>query len=244
MALLIASGDGFDRLELQLRWETGDAYLGTGMLEQAEGEYRAALEMDDRCAEAWLGLGRIYSRREAWDASENYLTRYLELRPGDCAGLSELAAVMLRTSRPSEAALTATAAAEASSGDPGAWLLAAEACLASGDTAQSVRSLNMASLAGGEAAMESATRMAAIDIARGSEDEARRLLEPCAAAGYAPACLRLAELYLSWGDYLRAFEQASACLRLDPSGECSDQASLLLDSLSSAEGFMPPGEDI
>lgn len=44
----------------------GDVYYRRGLIPQAEDEYRAALKLDDRCARAWLGQGKVdavYARR-------------------------------------------------------------------------------------------------------------------------------------------------------------------------------------
>ncbi len=46
--------------------ERGDVYYRRGSIPQAEEEYRAALKLDDKCARAWLGQGKIdavYARR-------------------------------------------------------------------------------------------------------------------------------------------------------------------------------------
>ena len=39
--------------------ERGDVYYRRGFIHQAEDEYRAALKLDDKCARAWLGQGKI-----------------------------------------------------------------------------------------------------------------------------------------------------------------------------------------
>ena len=46
--------------------ERGDVYYRRGFIPQAEDEYRAALKLDDKCARAWLGQGKVdavYARR-------------------------------------------------------------------------------------------------------------------------------------------------------------------------------------
>jgi len=37
----------------------GDVYFRRGMIPQAEDEYQAALKLDDKCARAWLGQGKV-----------------------------------------------------------------------------------------------------------------------------------------------------------------------------------------
>ena len=39
--------------------ERGDVYYRRGFIPQAEDEYRTALKLDDKCARAWLGQGKI-----------------------------------------------------------------------------------------------------------------------------------------------------------------------------------------
>jgi tetratricopeptide (TPR) repeat protein len=45
----------------------GDAYFRRGLIAEAESEYKAALKLDDKCARAWLGQGKVdtvYTRRK------------------------------------------------------------------------------------------------------------------------------------------------------------------------------------
>ena len=39
--------------------ERGDVYFRRGMIPQAEDEYQAALKLDEKCARAWLGQGKV-----------------------------------------------------------------------------------------------------------------------------------------------------------------------------------------
>src|SRR5689334_7794175 len=46
--------------------ERGDVYYRRGFIPQADDEYKAALKLDDKCARAWLGQGKVdavYARR-------------------------------------------------------------------------------------------------------------------------------------------------------------------------------------
>lgn len=46
--------------------ERGDVYYRRGSIPQADDEYKAALKLDDKCARAWLGQGKVdavYARR-------------------------------------------------------------------------------------------------------------------------------------------------------------------------------------
>ena len=42
-----------------VRAARGDVYFRRGMILQAEGEYQAALKLDEKCARAWLGQGKV-----------------------------------------------------------------------------------------------------------------------------------------------------------------------------------------
>src|SRR5437588_559277 len=39
----------------------GDVYFRKGRLSDAEDQYNSALKLDEKCARAWLGIGRIYT---------------------------------------------------------------------------------------------------------------------------------------------------------------------------------------
>jgi tetratricopeptide (TPR) repeat protein len=61
----------------------GDVYFRRGLIPEAEGEYKAALKLDDKCARAWLGQGKVdtvYARRKQGDAA---VSRAHELDPED-----------------------------------------------------------------------------------------------------------------------------------------------------------------
>jgi tetratricopeptide (TPR) repeat protein len=61
----------------------GDAYFRRGLIAEAESEYKAALKLDDKCARAWLGQGKVdtvYTRRKQGNAA---VARAHELDPED-----------------------------------------------------------------------------------------------------------------------------------------------------------------
>jgi tetratricopeptide (TPR) repeat protein len=50
----------------------GDVYFRRGLIPEAEGEYQAALKLNDKCARAWLGQGKVdtvYARRKQGNAA-------------------------------------------------------------------------------------------------------------------------------------------------------------------------------
>jgi tetratricopeptide (TPR) repeat protein len=61
----------------------GDVYFRQGLMSQAESEYKAALKLDDNCARAWLGMGRINSVVVRRKNAKQAFTRAHELDPQD-----------------------------------------------------------------------------------------------------------------------------------------------------------------
>jgi tetratricopeptide (TPR) repeat protein len=69
----------------------GDVYFRRGMIPRAEDEYRAALKLDEKCARAWLGQGKvdaIYTRHSKAKAA---IAKAHELDPEDGDALYEWA---------------------------------------------------------------------------------------------------------------------------------------------------------
>jgi Flp pilus assembly protein TadD len=244
LLLLTAAILGSDLLEARigLRCETGEAYLGQGLLEEAESEFREALELDSACARAMLGLGLAYCRREAWVPAESWLDRYLALEPDDPGGRMAMATLLMSTSRPEEAVPHASMAAAASDGDGGAWLLYGRACALSGDTVEAMRALGLASGIPGDASSDAMTDLAVILLARGALEEAEGLLSRAAGRDHPRACFRLGMLYASWGDFVRGASLLGRSLELEPGGPCADSARLVLDEMAATGRHLAPGD--
>src|SRR5579864_2866326 len=71
--------------------ERGDVDYRRGLIPQAEDEYRAALKLDDKCARAWLGQGKVdavYARRSQ---SKTAIAKAHELDPLDSDAFYEWA---------------------------------------------------------------------------------------------------------------------------------------------------------
>jgi len=71
--------------------ERGDVYYRRGLIPQAEDEYRAALKLDDKCARAWLGQGKVddvYTRHSKAKAA---IAKAHELDPQDSDAFYEWA---------------------------------------------------------------------------------------------------------------------------------------------------------
>jgi tetratricopeptide (TPR) repeat protein len=71
--------------------ERGDVYYRRGLIPQAEDEYRTALKLDDKCARAWLGQGKVddvYTRHSKAKAA---IAKAHELDPQDSDAFYEWA---------------------------------------------------------------------------------------------------------------------------------------------------------
>lgn len=242
LLLTILASTSIDEALILLRCETGEAYFDQGLLEQAEGEFREAMRLDPGCAAATLGLGRVYRIREAWDQAETYLRQYADSLPSDPDGLIELALLLLDTGRASESSEYALEAAEISSTNGEAWLLAGRAALAASDTSSAVFSLGRSLELGGPAALDASVLMASVDMARGDEESALALLRWAAGADHAPACFRLGRILISWGDLVRGSALLERSLYLSPSGDFADSCRLLIQDLANS-GFFTSDED-
>lgn len=61
----------------------GDVKFRQGLIAEAEDQYTAALKLDEKCARAWLGMGRIDSAESQSRRSREALARARELAPDD-----------------------------------------------------------------------------------------------------------------------------------------------------------------
>ncbi len=71
--------------------ERGDVYYRRGLVPQADDEYKAALKLDDKCARAWLGQGKVdavYVRRSQ---SKTAIAKAHDLDPDDSDAFYEWA---------------------------------------------------------------------------------------------------------------------------------------------------------
>jgi protein O-GlcNAc transferase len=83
-------------------WIIGSAYMRSDLHGKAAPLLRHAIELDERCVQAWGGLGRSLMALERWDEAETALRRRLELAE-HANHYVFLAMVLLRQSRYEEA---------------------------------------------------------------------------------------------------------------------------------------------
>jgi tetratricopeptide (TPR) repeat protein len=72
----------------------GDVHFRNGLLADAENEYRAALKLDEKCARALLGMGKIYSAASNSQRAGEYFAQAHELDPDDGDALYRWAALL------------------------------------------------------------------------------------------------------------------------------------------------------
>ncbi|HEY6252974.1 MAG TPA: aspartyl protease family protein, partial [Candidatus Angelobacter sp.] len=61
----------------------GDVYFRKGLLADAETQYRTAVEQDEKCARAWLGMGKIYSTVSRQEQAKEAFAKAHTLDPDD-----------------------------------------------------------------------------------------------------------------------------------------------------------------
>ncbi|HEY6308166.1 MAG TPA: aspartyl protease family protein [Candidatus Angelobacter sp.] len=69
----------------------GDAYFRRGMIPEAESEYDSALKLDQTCARAWLGRGKVDAVLARRSQAREAVNKAHELDPGDGDALYEWA---------------------------------------------------------------------------------------------------------------------------------------------------------
>jgi len=75
----------------------------TGRIDEAEGAFRRALELDPKLDRAWYGLGLVLIRQGRFDDAVQALKRNTELQPMSPYGWYQLARVQVDRQRPDEA---------------------------------------------------------------------------------------------------------------------------------------------
>ncbi len=69
----------------------GDVYFRRGLIPEAQDEYKTALKLDEKCARAWLGQGKVDAAFVRSDQAKAAITKAHELDPEDGDALYEWA---------------------------------------------------------------------------------------------------------------------------------------------------------
>lgn len=229
----------FDEASAQLHLDTGMAFLSQGLLEQAEEEFNLALEIRDDYYLAILGLGDVYSIRSSWNKATEYFTQYIEACPEDYRGYYKLSNMFLEINIPDSARIMADSAFLRAPTNPEIWLLIGKAEIAAGDTALAEMWFTKGINTPCSTSIESLILLASVYRCTSRGIEARELLLPVAESGYAPAYWGLVQVYLTWGDYMRAEDAINNYLRLSPDGPYADSAILVLEELGESGVYIP-----
>lgn len=245
MALLLAlclMGESLDMDELsaQLHLDTGYALMQQGLFEQAEAEFNVALEYQEDCHAALLGLGMIYRACSSWDRAEEHFWEFISRSPDDYRGYFELASLYMDTGRPDSALIMADSAFLRAPMNPEIWMLNGRSGLAVGDTLVAERWFARCTHSAGNVGLEATIYLADIYRLTQRGADAREILLPVAASGYSPALWSLSRVYLDWGDYMRAVDAIENYLMLSPDGPYADSAYLVLESLAESGEYIAP----
>lgn len=235
---LFSQSMNIDGLSAQLHLDTGNAYLSQGLLEQAEEEFLLVLELSEDCYPALLGLGKVHLVQSSWNRSEEYFRQYIEACPEDYRGYYELSNLLLLINTPECALIMADSAFLRAPTNPEIWLLSGKAELAAGDTASAEMWFNKNLQTPGAIGIESLILLASVYRCTSRGGEARELLLPLAGSGYAPAYWGLAQVYLTWNDYMRAADAINNYLLLSPNGPYADSAFMVLEELGESGDYM------
>jgi Tfp pilus assembly protein PilF len=90
--------------EFRPRYYTAEAQLSTGAFESAESSYKLALELDEKSADAELGLAHAFARQNKLEGAAPHYRRAAELEPKYREFLLELAGLYEQNKQTSEAA--------------------------------------------------------------------------------------------------------------------------------------------
>ena len=85
------------------RYNRGVELHQAGFLNQAIGEYKAAIAADDRMEEAYSNLGGIYAAQRSWNKAIEAFDKALELRPDRSTTLNGYGTVLYARGRTQEA---------------------------------------------------------------------------------------------------------------------------------------------
>ncbi|HSS97992.1 MAG TPA: tetratricopeptide repeat protein, partial [Terriglobales bacterium] len=89
-----------------------------GQPDQAEAEYKQALALDSKSADATVGLANLYMKQKKLPEAEDLLRKLMVLRPDDPAIHLQLARVLTAEGKPDDAVAELQASSSANPNDP------------------------------------------------------------------------------------------------------------------------------
>jgi len=96
LAGLIAGCKQDPNVRKQAYLESGQQYYAQGKYQDAVIQFRNAVQIDQRFAQAHYELGRCYLKLEIWNSAYNSLLRAVELDPSNLPAQMELAKIFVR----------------------------------------------------------------------------------------------------------------------------------------------------
>ena len=135
----LASLPGFSpTMSLQWHMTLGDVLSAQGRWQEAAGEYRAAISIDEQYANAYIALGTALSHTDGVSAGENQIQKGITLRPHEANGYEAMGDVLRANQRFAEADKWYLEAIAQAPDDPALWQDRAGNAWGSGDSALAV----------------------------------------------------------------------------------------------------------
>jgi putative PEP-CTERM system TPR-repeat lipoprotein len=196
---------------------SGQAYMGTGQIDDAENQFRAALETAPNLAEAKLGLARIDALRNRTDEARRSVDEVLATSPDNLEALLLSADIAFAGQRADDALASLNRAAALSPDNPRVLLPRARVRLQTGSINEAEKDVSRV--------LERAPRdvmarymKASIQLIRGDANAARTTFQPIegALADYPPALLLSSLIKFNTGQYAQAEASINRFLAVAP----------------------------
>lgn len=143
LVLLLAGCDSAEERKIS-HFEDGQRLMAEGDVDKAMVAFRNALRIDDRFAEPYLELGRIFMARNNASQAAAHLTKFVELRPDEPGARLDLGEVLLGVLKVDDASGHIEAALQLEPGNPRGLALRSAVQIARGEIAEAAASARAA----------------------------------------------------------------------------------------------------
>jgi cellulose synthase operon protein C len=184
---------------------SGQAYLGTGQIDDAESQFRAALQTAPDLVEAKLGIARIAAIRNRTDEARRGVEEVLRSAPDNLEALLLSADIAFAGQRADDALAALNRAATLAPDDPRVLLPRARVRLQTGSIDEAEKDVSRVLERAPKDVMANYLK-ASIQLLRGDANAARATFQPIegALADYTPALLVNGLIKLNTGQYAQA----------------------------------------
>lgn len=222
-----------DRLSARLQIESGNAFIGQGLLVQARHAFSRALDLNPGEDYAVLGLARVSALEGSVPLASYWYGLFIDRLPEDYRGPLELGLLLIEDpdSLERSGSLIRTALALSPSRSD-VQMAFAGLLLKEADTTGAMAALEALLEREGSHRRQAGMALATLLANLGDYPAARRILEEPPFPDDPGANLLAARTHIAEGDYLRAADRISRCLTLSPGSSVADSARTLLDSLA------------